>query len=60
LPGLYSDAAVELNTVQQGLQIVGEEVLLESLHLVRHPGVPGGAVVPEVLVGIESHEFGWL
>ncbi len=60
LPGLYGDAAVELNTVQQWLQVVGEEVLLQSLHLVRHPGVLGGAVAPEVLVGIESHEFGWL
>jgi hypothetical protein len=28
------------------------------LHLVRHPGVLGGAVVPEVLVGVESH--GWV
>jgi hypothetical protein len=46
-----------MDALQQRLQIVGKEIVLEYRHSIRDPEILGGTVMPEVLVGIDSHGF---
>jgi hypothetical protein len=60
LPRLNGDAAVVARRFEQRSEVFREEVALERGHVRGHPCVLGGAVMPEVLVGVDSHVFGWL
>jgi hypothetical protein len=56
LAGLYGDGALNAEVVHEGLQVFGQEVAADGLHLRRDPAVFGGAVFPEVMMGVDGHK----
>ena len=56
LVGLHRDGAVHLELGKQGSQLLREIIPPQQGHVIRDPTVTDGIVMPEVLVGVDSHQ----
>src|SRR5215472_3937733 len=55
LVGLDSDAARQVVSCKFGKEPVRQEIVFKQSHLVCNPGVADRIVLPEVLMGVNSH-----
>jgi hypothetical protein len=55
LAGLHSDAAVEPSGPKQRFELGRQVIALQDPHPFGDPRIAGSLVVPEVLMGVDSH-----